>query len=491
MRITRLWVWCQFLLVAGTTAAHGQRVTEYQAEAGALVSSGRTPFWQRANQYGTVPLANPVLRLSAGLHADYQPSDSTGHRRKFDWGYGVAVVGNAGKTNQLLLPEAYLKGRLGAFELYAGRRREVVGLMDTLLTTGSYIWSGNALPIPKIQLSVPTYTAVPFTKGILSFMGAYAHGWFENAGRLVKGSYLHQKYLYLRLGKPTWRFRLYGGANHEVIWAGESDLIPSNFAVDGRLPSSLKYYPSVVFGLRNTNPDDPNVTSFEENRIGNHLGTLDAAAELDLRRWSLLAYRQFIFDDGSLFRGTNLVDGLTGLRLKNRQPAEGAAFVLRHLTLEFLYTFSQGGDVFIDNPKQRGRDDYFNHSQLIDGWVYAGRTIGTPFLMPGSEVRPTLPGRGGIVNNRMAAAYLGMNATVQTRWDVTTRFSYSRNAGTYPVPYPKTVGQFSGLVLVSTATDWLGGTRLTGSLALDAGDLLPTSVGVYIGLRKTGVLRLR
>ena len=85
------------------------------------------------------------LRLNASLNSNYRVTDSTGYRPKFDWGYGLNTVVNVGSENQLILPEAYVKGRLGAFELYVGRRKEIIGLVDTLLTSGSYIWSGNTL----------------------------------------------------------------------------------------------------------------------------------------------------------------------------------------------------------------------------------------------------------------------------------------------------------------------------------------------------------
>ncbi|GAB4007745.1 hypothetical protein GCM10028808_12190 [Spirosoma migulaei] len=182
---------------------YGQRVNQYQLEVGGLGSSAQTPFWLRANQYGTVPLKNPTLRLNAGFRSDYQPIDSTGYKPKMDWGYGVNVVANLGTSTQFLLPEAYIKARFGAFELYAGRRKEMVGLVDTLLTTGAYAWSGNALPIPKIQIGLPTYTPLPFTKGVVSMMGAFAHGWFENSDRLVTGSYLHQLYIYGRWNRKA------------------------------------------------------------------------------------------------------------------------------------------------------------------------------------------------------------------------------------------------------------------------------------------------
>ena len=484
----------RWLLVAVccVTNGYGQHVNQYTVEAGGLVSSSQTPFWLRANQYGVVPLNSPALRLSGGLHANYTPTDSTGYRPKIDWGYGVSVVANVGAANQFLLPEAYVKGRFGAFELYVGRRKEVMGLSDTLLTSGSYIWSGNSLPFPKIQLAIPTYTAVPFTNGIISVMGTFSHGWFENENRLVRGSYLHQLSIYGRLGKPSWRVRLYGGGNHQVMWAGESDYLDNTVSSNGKLPSSIKYFPSVVLGTRNPFPDDQGVqtiTHFEENRIGNHLGSIDFSAEVMLNHWNLFAYRQFVYDDGSLFYGTNLADGLNGLRIKNREQPDGSAFFLRQITAEYLFTGSQGGDVFIlEDPKRRGRDDYFNNSQYLDGWTYFGRAIGTPFLTPQPEVSPSLPPRYGIANNRVSLYHLGVSALVLNKIDVMAKLSISRNAGTYAVYYLNIPTQFSGLITASMPLDLLGGTVVTGSLALDVGGLLPNSAGAYIGLRKTGVL---
>ncbi|QDK83078.1 capsule assembly Wzi family protein [Spirosoma sp. KCTC 42546] len=490
MRFLFLWIWYGLIIIASCTLLYGQRVNQYQLEVGALGSSAQTPFWLRANQYGTVPLKNPALQLNAGFRLDYQPIDSTGYKPKMDWGYGINVVANLGTTTQFLLPEAYVKGRFGAFELYAGRRKEMVGLVDTLLTTGAYAWSGNALPIPKIQLGLPTFTSLPFTKGVVSMMGAFSHGWFENSDRLVTGSYLHQLYIYGRIGKPSWKFRLYGGFNHEVIWAGYSNYLGPVVSVNGQLPSSIRYYPAVVLGTRGADyTTDKNLTSFEDNRIGNHLGSLDAAADMDLSNWNIFIYRQFLYDDGSLFYGTNLQDGLNGLRLKNRQKPTGGNFFLRQITVEYLFTGSQGGDVFIiDDPKRRGRDDYFNHSQFIDGWTYFGRTIGTPFLIPQQEISATLPSRYGIANNRVSVFHAGLSALVFNKVDLIARLSFSKNAGTYAIPYLTIPSQFSGLFTASLPLNLFGGTILNGSFAVDAGELLPNSVGAYVGLRKTGML---
>ena len=455
-----------------------------------MAASDQTPFWLRANQYGTVPLRAPGFRLNASLKSGYQPIDSLGHRPKKEWGYGLNMVANAGPVSQFLLTEAYVKGRLGAFELYAGRRKDLVGLVDTLLTTGAYAWSGNALPMPKIQIGLPNFTPIPLTKGVLSLMGAFAHGWFENAGRLVTGSYLHQTYIYGRIGKPSWRFRLYAGFNHEVIWAGHSNYLSSIVAVNGQLPSAIKYYPSVVFGTRGSDPTDKNLTSFEENRIGNHLGSLDLAADVNLTNWNLFVYRQFPYDDGSLFYLTNIADGLNGIRAKNNRQPDGSSFFLKQITFEYLFTGSQGGSEFvIDDPKHRGRDNYFNHSQFVDGWTYFGRTIGSPFLTPKAETRPELSTYSpAIGNNRVSVFHLGLSALLFDRIDFVTRLSYSLNAGTYDVPYSTLPHQFSGLLTFSVPVNVLGGVSINGSVAADAGKLLPGSVGGYIGLRKTGFL---
>ena len=46
-------------------------------EVGGLVTSGpAVPFWQRANQYGTVPLAGSFGTIRAGFSSDYRPQRS-------------------------------------------------------------------------------------------------------------------------------------------------------------------------------------------------------------------------------------------------------------------------------------------------------------------------------------------------------------------------------------------------------------------------------
>ncbi|MBO0949257.1 capsule assembly Wzi family protein [Fibrella forsythiae] len=474
----------------------------YHSEAGAILStSSKTPYWLRTNQYGSVPYNAPSATIKIGFLSDY---DTTRH--KFDIAYGADLIVN-GSTNVdfsptqvVLLQQAYIKAKLGILEAYVGRRREVFGLDDTLLTSGSYSWSGNALPVPKIQIGIPRYTPIGFTKGWVSVMGTFAHGWL--GGTYVQHAFLHQKSLFFRIGKVQNTFRAYGGVNHDVVWGGVSpELVGTGIVTSERLPASFRDYLLVVSGLRTGSqtiiPISNDLTDFDiTNRIGNHLGSIDIALEVDLRRHSLFIYRQNPFDSGALFYLTSIADGLNGIRLRNHAP--NALF--QNILFEFLNTTSQGGPEFIlEDPQRRGKVNYFNNAQFRDGWAYQRQTIGTPFITPNYDVNGRTSFNGYTINNRIYAWHLGASGTLpnHARWlkqrpSYLAKLSLSRNLGTYDTPYPQPLTQFSMLVQVSAVVQSQGsigslldGTELIGKLAIDAGGLYPSATGFYLGIRRS------
>ena len=459
-----------------------------QAEIGGYFVSGQQmPFWARANQDGIVPLAGSIGTIRLMAKADYRPLAPK--RRRLDWGYGVEVVANQGATTQLILPEAYAKLRFGALEIYAGRRRGIAGLVDTLLTSGAYAWSGNALPLPKIQIGTIGYAPLGFTKGFVAINAFFNHGWFNNG--FVQHSYLHQKVFYIRLGKPNSRVKLYGGGNHEVQWGGYAPgligLKGLSDNMDGQLASNLDAYFRVVTASRGTGyvPSTGPISIDEGNRIGNHLGSLDVAIEVKVSGYTLTLYRQNLYETGALFYLTNLVDGLNGLRIQRTQPGSGR-FCIDHLLVEFFYSKSQGGSEFvIDDPHRRGRNNYFNHSQYQDGWTYLGRTIGTPFFTQGTEIKASLA-QGAIVNNRVSLLHLGASGTLLQRIQWLAKLSYSQNFGTYDNPLPAGTNQFSGLLNTSTPVviPLVGPCQLQASLTVDQGRLLNNSTALFLSLRK-------
>ncbi|MFC5408154.1 capsule assembly Wzi family protein [Larkinella bovis] len=471
------------------------------AEVSVSASTARqTPFWLRANRFGIVPTTSPFISARVGVSAEYQyslgnsPGRSDGKRKRVAWGYGLEVVGNGAAKAALLVPEAYLKGRYQKLELRIGRHREVIGLADSTLGTGSYSWSGNALPMPKIQLSLADYAPIGFTKGLVAFRGLFAHGWFGNNG-VVTHSYLHQKALYGRLGKAGWPVKLYAGFNHQVQWAGRSDGITDDRLIkNGRFPTGFRNYLNVMFGTslaaRGEAIDTTEYSKSDRgNRVGNHLGTVDIGLEIHKTTFSILVYRQNIYEDGSLYYLTNIADGLNGIRFKNKNPA-GAHWHFQTILFELLVTKSQGGSVFSTVNKKRGADNYFNHSQYLEGWSYRGRTIGTPFIPPAGDTNPDLPRLYSeqlpvfTNNNRVRVFHWGMEGTFDQRFVFQLKGSLSESLGTYSKPFGEKIRQFSSLLTLRFPVNWLGGVQATVAMASDFGGLYPRNTGFHLSLRK-------
>jgi len=479
----------QFSLLAQNNEI--QRETKFIAEAGTILSTdGETPIWLRANQYGIVPNQSPIFTLRGSVSSDYKKPITKEDKYKlsrFDWGYGLNIVGNLGKENQILIPEAYIKAKFGAFEIYGGRRKEIVGLVDSTLSSGSYIWSGNALPMPKIQISTPNFVPLGFTKGFLSFKGNYAHGWFENNRTDAKNFYLHQKSLYFKLGKPDWKFHFYGGFNHQVQWGGEL-LYPdpkNQFSINGKVGSSFNDYINVVTGrsLAGASDTTKNGANDALNRSGNHLGTIDVGFEITTNNFSVLCYRQNIYEDGSLAYLSNISDGLNGISLNFKKRSDSKISVQK-IVVEYLNTTSQGGVGGSDNTnaRLRGQDNYFNNGVYKDGWSYNQTTLGTPFINTVSSI----PNTTGLLfnNNRVEAFYLGVLGVINNNINSEIRISNSKNTGIYQSSFLKVKNQFSGLISINYSPLFLEKTVIKLSLAFDSGELYKDNVGFYLSLKK-------
>ncbi|KAB7732442.1 hypothetical protein F5984_00320 [Rudanella paleaurantiibacter] len=482
-------------LLGPSVFAQAPKPLLYRQELKGLASTaGELPFWFRANQYGVVPRSEMLYSLRSAWQIDYRKPPKTrgdslwAELQKIDWGWGLEAVANYGPTTrQVILPEAYVKARYRAFEAYAGRRREVYGLgPDSALSSGSYSWSGNALPMIKVQVAIPQFWPA---NGRLAIRGTFAQGWFDNG--FVENSLLHQKSLYIRLGRPGAALKLYGGFNHQVQWAGRTKWLTNEFIKGNQFPSSWQDYWYTIAGTSlNTvrGIDTTRYSTFDRgNRVGNHLGTIDLGAEVRLGQVSVMLYRQSIYEDGSLFYLININDGLHGLRLQNRKPTTGG-FRLNTLVLEFLNTYSQGGNAFVDgDPKRRGRDDYFNHGQYRDGWSYRGRSLGTPFIAPATDLDPELPSYLFTNNNRVRVYHAGLSGQVADAVRFSLKASYSQNAGTYQVPFLDEPTQRSGIATVSVRLR-PAGVWLNTAVAVDRGGLYSRNTGFALSLVKEGEL---
>lgn len=461
--------------------------TRSYAEVAAYVNSiPRTPFWFQSNQFGIVSeTAKAMLSARAGVESYFKLTENSADGKP-GWrvGGGVEVVGNIADQSKALLPQAFAAVRFKNWELSAGRKKRWLGLADSTMGIGSYTWSGNAMPIPALYLGTNKFIPIPFTKNLLSFTGSYSDGWFENGRAVTSNLKLHQKSLYLRIGKETSKIKLYGGFVHQVQWGGKSPYE----TVNGQMPKGFSNYLNVIFGT--LTPKGKDLTAFDStNRVGNHLGSLDMGMEIETYGASILMYRQSFIEDGSLFYMNNVMDGLHGFRIK-RKNSYGASFEINEALVEFFYSKSQGGAEFIEGDgKYRGKDDYFFNVQVRDGWSYYNRTIGSPVIPPTTETQWKWPAYFFTSNNRVSALHFGLRGTFLQDWKWHTKFTYSHNLGTYNSPFGEGVKQFSGFISIERPifSEVIPGLIGQVSGAFDSGRLYQNSTGVMFSVRKMGL----
>jgi hypothetical protein len=391
---------------------------------GGYTSSGTVPFWLRSNQYGSIPIDGASLSLIGSVRKDYDLSKD----KIFDWGASFEGRANLGQGSNLILVEGYGKLLLSIFEFRAGRSKEVTGLCDTLLTSGSYIVSGSNLGIPKVEVSVRQFFVIHSLGQLFAFKGNFAHGWmgdvwllrpYPSTDSILLNTFLHQLSLYGRFGKPSWKLKLYGGFNHQVVWGSEQEYYGDDYTL-----APIQTYFYVITGKRYSNG------SIQEERQGNHLGSIDLGFEYKFDGIKLLLYRQNFYEAGALAHLANIQDGLNGVSLENKRNT-GKSVVWKKFLFEFLYTKNQAGEPW-SPPTPSPYEPYFNHGQYIEGWSYIGTGLGTPFIATKADIRKNLASdpEEYFVNNRLMAFHIGFEGTMK-KVNYLFKVSWSQNYGTY------------------------------------------------------------
>lgn len=478
----------------------------YEIEAKAAgTTDDIVPFWMRSNQHGSIPENGVSGSFLGRVYKDYDHTNES----LFDWGIGFEGRANTGKTSKLLLIEGYVKAKASIFELKAGRTKDVMGLNgDSLLTSGNFSVSGNALGIPKIEISIPDYYSIPIWNNLFSIKGTFSHGWLgEQRIREIIGSdkgtgrpfysysdkantFLHQKSLYARLGKASWKAKLAGGFNHQVFWGNERDILGRNFEL-----SNSKTFLYVITGKAYGNSKG----DISRSKIGNHIGSIDISLDYQFKSFNLKAYRQNLYETGALAKLANVKDGLSGITLENKDIIRSSSSLhWNKILFEYLYTKHQAG-VKGSKSTNSGDEDYYNNYIYEKGWSYNNLSLGSPFLTTRKDIR-----EGTIndpidffVNNRLSLFHIGLDFSV-LKWNYILKSSHSKNFGTFatseegrttgtivsPPRYGifKTVSQFSGSI--QAFRDLPKNTKLGITAAMDRGKLLENTVGFELSLTR-------
>lgn len=453
----------------------------YSTSISLAASTAQTPFWLRANQNGVVPSNGTFALGQFGLYHNYNKNNP----RIFQWSAGAEIIGTYGKSgygkrSDYFFTDLYAAGKIGPFEILIGQKKQVTGLMDTTLTSGSLSFSGNARPIPGFQISLPVFYPLAFTNDFISIKASYADGRL-GASNISYGSvlsvpstYFHQKSLYFRFGKPSNRIKLFSGINHQARWGGENQISPISQL------NMLNAYWYVVSGK-----------TVDYKKIGTHLGTIDIGGEWTGRKWSYFLYRQNIYETGSLFKVTNFADGLNGIRIKRNKllSKDQTYFTINSFLFEVIGTKNQTNNSPLSGLVIFEKGDYYNSYIYSQGLSYKGGEIGTP-LNPNQDLTDKGLQRnysGFTNNNRIWAFHSGIKAS-WLNTDLLFRGTYSRNFGTYINPFDSSVQQFSMQLSASKKMKFLRNGSFIASFYSDIGALYHNSSSFVLGYRKDGFL---
>ncbi|HEY0174738.1 MAG TPA: capsule assembly Wzi family protein [Pedobacter sp.] len=458
-----------------------QFLDSLQIKAGTAVSVASQdylPLWLVSNRFGVVS----DQKFDFTTHFGISNSNRIGpemsiydnNDRGIYFNYGLDAYNND-HLHKTVFEQAFVKARYKNLTLSVGRFEQIIGEVDHDLSTGSLGVSGNALPIPKINLSLD-YTDVPFTNGWLQFKGMFSHGWM-GPDQFMKHAFLHEKNLYLRIGKG--KFKLYGGIQHYAVWGGENPGLP-------KTDRSLAGFLDVV--LVKISDDGTTTGQFRPNRSGDQRGVIEAGAEWEDENTKIDFNNQTPFDSGQGIDIRNR-DRLLSLNITDKRPDA----ILKKITFEFIST-KQMNDFYAS----RYRESYYNNGVYRTGWEYNDMIIGTPLFVNrvrGSkyfdDVKPydwnapagTILANNNIIGNRVVGGHVGFVTAITDHIYSKTMITYTMNYGTYTVKpdfYPAR-SQYYSLEEVS----WdIKGTQLafTGSVAYDWGGF-SHNFGSMFGLR--------
>jgi len=468
-----------FLFLASSIYAQDSTF-QYSASVSLAGSTGQSPFWLYSNQNGIVPVSGSFILGDFAAYKVYNPNNP----RIFQWSAGAELIASYGKerndkAGDYFLNDLYVAGRIGPVEFLAGQKKSIMGLVDTLLSSGSLAMSGNARPVPGFKISIPEFLPLHFTNDLVALKASYFDGRLGQgdvaygSARSVPNIYLHQKSLYLRFGKNSHRLKVYAGINHQAIWGGEDKISPIQNL------NRIDAYGYVILGR-----------NLDARKVGSHFGTTDLGIEWRENDWTYFLYRQNIYDTGSLFKVINLTDGLNGFSIKrNKRQKKTESFLINSFLFEVAGTQKQTNNSPLSDLTIFRTGDYYNSYIYKQGYSYKGSSIGTPLIPGQNTTDQELPrNKTGFTNsNRSWVFHSGLTASWLNTYFL-FRGTYSRNFGTFVQPFETVKQQISLQVSAEKKVKFLKNGSFFASFYSDIGSLYPVSTSLLIGYRRSGLI---
>ncbi|MEI8031889.1 MAG: capsule assembly Wzi family protein [Chlorobiaceae bacterium] len=415
---------------------------------GGVASSDGTqmPFWLRSGRDGRIGSEPGTVAFSR-----FRMLKRADEEKVLDWNYGIDLTAHSRSSSDLVWTDAYLGARWKELRLTLGRKSEPFGLADSLLTAGHEVYSRNAPTIPKIAVSTSGYIDLVDGLAVTAYL---AHGWMGQ-DQEVKGLYLHQKFIYFRVGgtNPDSGVDLYGGLHDVAWWGGEGN------------PSGLKDYTRVLLGKTGSTGATAND---QINALGDHRGTIEFAIKFkeDWHDWYF--YAMSMFEDGSGLRFWKPGDYQIGASWINKYPESAIV----RANAELLDTR------FDTSSAATEPDNYFNGQ--YGGWVHEGYGIGTPFV---SFTRGA--GTAYSAMNRVRALSAGVLLRYSNAINPLLRAAWIRSYGSFNAPLAESQRASTVACALANTSAVAPGWSLTQEFFLDATKSSKSTPGFILSVTKS------
>ena len=483
-------------LIVHTLWAKEDNEFNYFAETSANIAFNGTnaPYYHVANRQGLASITPNNAYLRASVFKEMTSE------KIFDYGGAIDLVGAVGFSSPFIIQQAYGEIKYHCLDLMIGSKEYWSEMKNRDLSSGGMVWSGNARPIPQIRLGIFDFTEFPWTNGWLQVKLDISYGFFTDKNYLTdefgynKSAFLttkalyHQKKIFFR-SKEDKPFVVTIGAEFAAQFGGKRRYYDYtvNSWVDEEYPVSFRDFWNVFIPGKG---DDTTSDGDQAYFYGNHLGAWHGIFEYKFKNKSKLkGYFEWFFEDASGMGKKNGWDGLWGIEYNNAQKG-----IISDVVFEYLQTTNQGGPIHW-NPEDKpdsqvkgdnatGADDYYNNF-FYNGWAHWGMSNGSPLLLSPAYNRD---GYLCFTNNRVQAFHLGISGYFLREWDYRLLASYRRSWGTPFIPIPKPLYSTSAMIEVSYNPVKLKGWTFKASCAFDIGTLYDSNSGIFLSVRKSGLL---
>ncbi len=468
--------------------------TTYQAEAFGSVSTGsHTPFWMTSQTWGMVPLDanNGYVR------------GEIAHQRKINAELslkaGIELAASTKRAfNTVWIQQAYAELGWKKWNVRLGPKQAYKSFFNENLSSGDFMISNNARPIPEMNVSLEDFVLVPYTKGKFYLKGDFA------LGKMLDGDYIeaiakpagknytrdiltHHKSIFFRFGnyEKGNNNRFTFGMEHYAFWSGVSTIN----GVSQQQPNKFADLVRTFFAIEEGGSQNAGEYFYVS---GSHWGAYTFKFDHRLKNQDEISINwQHFFDDGSGMGPQNIKDMLLSLEYKSKKKQ-----FISGAVLEYLYTKNQSGSVHFNETvddahknlqkKGNGMDDYYNNWQYSEGPSYYGRSFGTPLLL---SPEYNTDGNVNFKSNRIVAYHGAIEGYFNDNFSYRLRATYGKTWGRYKVPFINTKDGVAASLDITYHPSKIDGLDFKFTTALNKGAFFDdNSFGTGISIIKRGII---